>query len=72
VHNFSATGRAVKTFGGLIREKNMADKIGVSVRTLRNWRDQKIIPFIKVKKVILFDEQEILQILSRNFRRGAK
>ena len=39
----------------------MADKIGVSQRTLRAWRYMGIVPFVKVRKIILFSEEEVLQ-----------
>jgi len=55
----------------LLREKSLAEKIGVSPRTLRAWRVLRIIPFIKVRKVILFDEADVLAALGK-FERKSK
>jgi hypothetical protein len=49
----------------------MSEKIGVSQRTLRGWRDMGLVPFIKIRKVILFDESEVLQALSK-FKREVR
>ena len=38
-----------------LREKEVAEVLGVSARTIRNWRAAKVIPFTKVGRVILFD-----------------
>jgi DNA-binding transcriptional MerR regulator len=55
----------------LVRERPMAEKIGVSQRTLRSWRDMGLVPFIKIRKVILFDEAEVLATLGK-FKREAR
>ena len=55
----------------LKREKAMAEVIGVSQRTLRAWRDMGLVPFIKIRKVILFDEAEVLQTLGK-FKREVR
>jgi hypothetical protein len=49
----------------LVREKAVAEKMKVSLRTLRQWRDLKIIPFVKVRNVILLDESEVLAALGK-------
>jgi len=49
----------------------MAERIGVSARTLRAWRDMGLVPFIKIRKVILFDEAEVLQTLGK-FKREVR
>jgi hypothetical protein len=52
----------------LIREKKCADALSVSVRTLRYWRRRKIIPFLKVGALVMYDLEEVLQTL-KTFKR---
>jgi hypothetical protein len=47
----------------LIREKKCADAVSVSVRTLRYWRRRRIIPFLKVGALVMYDLDEVLQAL---------
>jgi excisionase family DNA binding protein len=42
-----------------VRAKEMAELLGVSVRTLRNWMSMRIIPFYKIKRIILFDPEAV-------------
>jgi hypothetical protein len=42
-----------------ITEKAMAGVLGVSERTLRNWRSLKIVPYTKIGRVILFDPDAV-------------
>jgi DNA-binding transcriptional MerR regulator len=55
----------------LLREEAMAERIGISKRTLRAWRDLGLVPFIKVKRLILFNEREVLKTLEK-FKREAR
>jgi hypothetical protein len=48
-----------------LREKEMAGRLGVSERTLRSWRAVRIVPFIKIRKVILFDPDAVEAALRR-------
>jgi hypothetical protein len=47
----------------LVREKECADAVSVSVRTLRYWRRRRIIPFLKVGALVMYDLDEVLQAL---------
>jgi excisionase family DNA binding protein len=42
-----------------VREKVIAELLGVSERTVRNWRMSRIIPYTKVGRVILFDPEAV-------------
>ena len=53
-----------------VREKILAELLGVSERTIRNWRASRIIPFIKVGRVILFDPEAVERALLK-FERKA-
>jgi DNA-binding transcriptional MerR regulator len=52
----------------LVREKECADAVSVSVRTLRYWRRRRMIPFLKVGALVLYDLDEVLQAL-RTYKR---
>jgi helix-turn-helix protein len=43
----------------------MARRLGVSERTLRSWRSARIVPFIKIRKAILFDPDAVETALKR-------
>jgi DNA-binding transcriptional MerR regulator len=47
----------------LVREKNCAEALSVSVRTLRYWRRRKIIPYLKVGALVFYDLDEVLRAL---------
>jgi hypothetical protein len=51
----------------LLTEVEMAARLSVTPRTLRNWRSQRLVPF---NKVILFDPVKVLAELEK-FERGA-
>jgi DNA-binding transcriptional MerR regulator len=53
----------------LIRERKCANALGVSVRTLRYWRGRKIIPFLKVGALVLYDLNDVLEALQA-YKRG--
>jgi excisionase family DNA binding protein len=53
-----------------VREKVIAELLGVSERTVRNWRMSRIIPYTKVGRIILFDPEAVEQAL-RKFERKA-
>jgi predicted site-specific integrase-resolvase len=42
-----------------VRPKQMAKMLGVSTRTLSNWMTMGVIPFRRIKRVILFDPVEV-------------
>ena len=47
----------------LVREKQCAEALSVSVRTLRYWRRRRIIPYFKVGALVMYDLDEVLQAL---------
>jgi excisionase family DNA binding protein len=57
-----------KTF---LREKEQAATLNVSRRTLRDWRAQGIIPFLKIRRVVLYNPEAVLAALAK-FERIAK
>lgn len=54
----------------LLKESEMAERLSVTRRTLRNWRFLQLVPFIKVRGIILFDPEKVIAALEK-FERGA-
>lgn len=46
-----------------LTNKDVCQMIHVSLRTLQDWRDNGIIPFIQIKGKILYRESEIVNLL---------
>jgi helix-turn-helix protein len=51
-----------------LREKEQAANLRVSQRTLREWRQRKIVPFFKIGRVVFFDPERVQEAL-RKFER---
>jgi excisionase family DNA binding protein len=49
----------------LLRAKEQAKLLKVSQTTLREWRRQKIVPFFKVGRVVLYDPARVGEALAR-------
>lgn len=49
----------------LIRKAGLAKRLQVSVRTVDNWMQAGVIPFIKIKRVALFDIERVMESLMR-------
>jgi excisionase family DNA binding protein len=47
------------------RSKEMAEQLGVSLRTLRHWQASGFIPFIKIRQTILFEAEKVQAALER-------
>ncbi|WP_165043372.1 helix-turn-helix domain-containing protein [Dysgonomonas sp. ZJ709] len=46
-----------------LTNKDVCQMLHVSLRTLQDWRDNGIIPFVQIKGKILYRESEILNLL---------
>lgn len=55
----------------LLREPQQAAVLNISRRTLRDWRAAGIIPFLKIRRVVLYDPVAVLAALAK-FERTAK
>jgi excisionase family DNA binding protein len=53
-----------------LRPKELCEFLSVSPRLVRKWQAEKVIPFIKVGKTILFDPNKVQTALER-FERNA-
>jgi len=54
-----------------LRYKEMAKALGISERLLKNWVRDRIVPFIKIKRAVLFDPVEVDGALD-HFKRKAR
>jgi hypothetical protein len=55
----------------LVREPEMGKQLSVPTRTLRKWRENRIIPFLKVGAIVLYDPQKVMEAL-RQFERNSR
>lgn len=49
-----------------LTNKDVCQMLHVSLRTLQDWRDNRIIPFIQIKGKILYRESEIIKLIQNN------
>ena len=48
-----------------LRYAGMAQALGISERLLKNWVRDRVVPFIKIKRVVLFDPVKVEAALGR-------
>jgi excisionase family DNA binding protein len=53
---------------GMLSRKEIAAHLKISMRTLEEWQRNGVIPFIKVKKIILFHWPDVVEHLRKNYR----
>jgi excisionase family DNA binding protein len=49
----------------LLTEEAIAQKIGVTPRCIRDWRNRRIIPFLKIGRVVRFHQSDVEQALQQ-------
>lgn len=47
--------------------EQVCDMLHISKRTLQQYRDDKLIPYIKLERKILFRESDIMKVLEENY-----
>jgi hypothetical protein len=52
-----------------LRYAQMAEALGISERLLKNWVRDRVVPFAKIKRVVLFDPVKVEAALARFERR---
>jgi hypothetical protein len=55
----------------LLNEEEIAEKIGVTPRCIRDWRNRRIIPFLKIGRIIRFNPGDVAQALQQ-YKREAE
>jgi len=53
-----------------VRPKRMAQLLGISIRTLQNWRNLKLISSTTVNRVVLYDPVKVKAEVERLETRG--
>ena len=54
----------------LITERDAADRLSVSPRTIRNWRDRGLLSSIQIGRVRRYDPDEIERLVERHRTRS--
>lgn len=49
--------------------EQVCEMLHISKRTLQQYRDDRLIPFIKIERKILFRESDIIKVLEENYQR---
>jgi excisionase family DNA binding protein len=55
----------------LLRTKELAEALRVSERCIRNWQADRVIPFVKIGRVVLFDVHKVMTALEHFERKAA-
>lgn len=50
----------------MLNKKELAGRLKVTTRTIENWQQRGVIPFIKIKKVTLFCWDDVVKHLKAN------
>lgn len=51
-----------------LNKRQLAERLKITVRTVENWMAAGVVPFVKVRKVVLFQWHDVVDHLRRNFR----
>lgn len=51
----------------MLSKKELAPKLGVSVRTIENWQHKRYLPFLKIDNVVIFHWPTVLAHLLTHF-----
>lgn len=49
----------------LLNEEEIAAKIGVTPRCIRDWRNRRVIPFFQIGRIVRFHEGDVAQALQK-------
>jgi hypothetical protein len=53
-----------------LRYPDMAAELGVSLRTLKGWVADRLVPYVKVKRLVLFEPVKVKAALERMERKA--
>ena len=53
-----------------LRYPDMAQELGVSLRTLKNWVADRLVPYMKIKRVVLFEPAKVRAALEKLERKA--
>ena len=52
----------------MLTKREVAERLKVTVRTVENWQQRGVLPYVKIGKVVLFHWPEVIEFLKSNFR----
>lgn len=52
---------------GMLNRRELAKHLRISTRTVDEWRTERLIPFIKLRKVVIFYWPDVVQHLRENY-----
>lgn len=50
----------------LITTDQLANLMQVTGRTIRNWRTEGLIPYVKIRHLVFFEMSDVLELISSN------
>ena len=53
-----------------LRYPDMAQELGVSLRTLKGWVAERLVPYVKIKRLVLFEPAKVKAALERLERKA--
>ena len=53
-----------------LRYPDMAQELGVSLRTLKGWVADRLVPYVKIKRLVLFEPAKVKAALERLERKA--
>lgn len=56
----------------LLKPKEVAEMIGVETSTIYQWTSQGFIPYVKLGRLVRFNEDDVMKWLRNKARRGRK
>jgi len=51
----------------MLTKKELAGRLKLTVRTIENWQRRGVLPFLKIRKVVLFHWPDVVERLKANF-----
>jgi hypothetical protein len=55
----------------LVNEEELLEVVGLTSRQLKELRYRKVVPFIKIRRTLLYDPEKVLDALVAKFERRA-
>lgn len=53
-----------------LRYKDLSEELGISLRTLKSWVAARLIPYVKVNRLVLFEPAKVKAALERLERKA--
>lgn len=56
-----------KHYTGFVRKSEIAEIMGVSVRTIESWMSKRIIPYHKIDTIVSFDPEAVKEAIGGKY-----